>query len=182
MDDVYVTEIATSGPKGMPSDTVVQVAVCRMFADGSDYDTVFEGTLAIDPLDLDKASRDYMEQRFGITAETLYAGEDPKGLVKRFQSVVFGKECTSYDVNWTFGKFLCFEPWDTTRELTLLPSYSMRLDRELRTPPEGVSEIRHAYNKMCPDDPLGVGKGEGAAERAQMSTGIMMRLRSDGFF
>ena len=182
MDDVYIVEIAATGPRGMPNDTVAQVAVCRMYADGSDYDTVFEGHLALDPKDLGKDSLDFLESEYGITAEDLYAGDDPKTVVERFQSLVFGRECTSYDVKWTFGKFLCFEPWDTTRELTLLPSYSVRLDRSIREPEEGKNPIRKAYEATCPGDPLSVGPGNGAFELAQMSAGVMMELRKAGYF
>ena len=46
MDEVYVVEIAATGPKGMPSDTVVQIGICRMLADGSDFDTVYDATVA----------------------------------------------------------------------------------------------------------------------------------------
>lgn len=30
MDDVYVVELATTGPSGYPKDTVAEIAVCRV--------------------------------------------------------------------------------------------------------------------------------------------------------
>ncbi|MGN0098391.1 MAG: hypothetical protein ACI38Y_03580, partial [Candidatus Methanomethylophilaceae archaeon] len=114
--------------------------------------------------------------------EGLYMG-DPEGeVVKGLQNAIFGKECTSFDVNFTFGRFLCFEPWDTTGELTLLPSYSVRLQRDMRDPPEGEYAIPYTYSKVCPGDPAGVGDGRTALDLAHMSASIMCVLRREGFF
>ena len=132
MDEVYVVEIAATGPKGMPSDTVVQIGICRMLADGSDFDTVYDATVALDPKDLGKESLDYMMECHGIAPEELYVGVDEKTVVSEVQGIIFGKECASYNVGNVFGKYLNFEPWDCTRNLTLLPSISMRLDRDLK--------------------------------------------------
>ena len=52
MDEVYVVEIAATGPKGMPSDTVVQIGICRMLAYGCEFDTVFDANVALDPKDI----------------------------------------------------------------------------------------------------------------------------------
>ena len=76
MDDVYVVEIATTGPKGIPKDTVAEVAVCRMLADGSDFDTVYDCLISMDPRDIGKEGLDYLTGNYGIQPEELYAGED----------------------------------------------------------------------------------------------------------
>ena len=182
MDDVYIVEIASTGNDGMPKDTVAEVAVCRMFSDGSDFETVYYGRIALDPRDLGKESLDHLATVYGIEPEGLYMGDPEEMVVKGLQDAFFGKECTSFDVNFTFGRFLCFEPWDTTGELTLLPSYSVRLDRDLRNPPEGEYAIPYAYSRMCPDDPAGVGEGRTALDLAQMSASMMCVLRRNGFF
>lgn len=181
MDDVYVVQIASTGPKGMPSEAVAEIAVCRMLADGSDFDTILSETVSIDPLDLGKDSLDWLSSSYGINPEDLYAGEDRDVVVKRVQEALYGKECTSYNVNNVFGKYLCFEPWDCTGELTLLPSVSGRLPAELRGPAEREHElIRLAYDSLCPGDPACVGKGSRAIQLAQMSASVMMALRTRG--
>lgn len=182
MDDVYIVEIVSTGNAGMPKDTVAEVGVCRMFADGSDFDTVFDGRVALDPRDIGAGSLDHLSQTYGIQPEELYMGDDQSFVVEGFQKCVFGHECTSYDVNGTFGKYLCFEPWDATGELTLLPSYSIRLPRDIRTPPEGESAISYAYSRLCPDDPADVHGGRHAVDLAQMSASVMMVLRRNGLF
>ena len=69
MDDVYVVEVAVTGPKGAPKDRVAEVAVCRVLSDGSDFETVYNDSVALDPLDLGKEPLDYMEANYGITPE-----------------------------------------------------------------------------------------------------------------
>lgn len=182
MDDVYVVEIATTGPKGAPIDGVAEVAVCRMLADGSDFDTVFDSMISRDPRDLGKVSLDFMSSTYGIEPEELYAGEKEMHVVRRFQDLVFGRDCTSYSVGNVFGKHLSFEPWDCTGNLTLLPSISVRLDPELRGPPEREYElVRSAYERFCPGDPACVGDGRRAVHLAQMAVSVLMRLRIDGW-
>ena len=126
MDEVYVVQVATTGPKGAPSDGVAQICICRMLPDGSDFDTVYDAELSMDPRDIGKESLDYMSENYGLNAEGLYAGEACEDVVKEVQRIIFGRECTSYNVGNVFGMHLNFEPWDCTRRLTLLPSISMR--------------------------------------------------------
>ena len=183
MDDVYVVEVATTGPKGAPSDRVAEIAVCKVLSDGSDYDTVYHDGVSIDPLDLGKGPLDYMESNFGILPEDLYEGSPEDRVVSDFQRAVFGRECTSYNVGNVFGKHLNFEPWDATRNLTLLPSISVRLPADLRGPPEEEHLlIRRAYDAMCPGDPAGVGDGRRAMDLAQMSASVAALLRRQGLF
>lgn len=182
MDDVYVVEIAVTGPKGVPNDGVVEVAVCRMFANGSDFDTVFDSMVSLDPRDLGKASLDFIEATYGIGPEEFYTGEEETEVVNRFQDLVFGKECTSYSVGNVFGKHLSFEPWDCTGNVTLLPSISARLDPDLRGPPEREHElVRNAYERLCPGDPACVGDGRRAVHLAQMAVSVLMKLRTEGW-
>ena len=76
MDDVYVVELATTGPSGYPKDTVAEIAVCRVLSDGSDFETVYNDGIALDPKDLGKDPLDYMEENYGIVPEDLYVGSD----------------------------------------------------------------------------------------------------------
>lgn len=181
MDEVYVVEIAATGPKGSPQDGVAEIAVCRMLADGSDFDTVYNDGVALDPLDLGKDSLDYMEGNYGILPEELYAGTPVGRAVADFQRAVFGRECTSYDMGNVFGKYLSFEPWDATRNLTLLPSISLRLPGALKGVPEQEHLlIRKAYEALCPGDPACVGDGRRALHLAQMAVSVLMVLRRRG--
>ena len=174
MDDVYVVEAVFTGPKGFPMDKVVEVAVCRMHRDGTDYDTVYESTVFSDPMDLGKDALDYILENSGITAEMLYASTPEDVVVKELTAKLRDTECTSFNVNRTFGQFLCVEPWDLNGELTLLPSISSRL------PPEYSKDLKAAYDYASPGNPMKV-EGSRAMDLCLMSTSIMMRLRQGGY-
>lgn len=179
MSDVHVVQVAVTGPSGAPADAVAEIAVCRV--SGDDFSLVYNDGVALDPLDLGKGPLDYMQENYGIEPEDLYRGSPPERVVADFQRTVFGTECTSYNVGNVFGRFLSFEPWDSTRNLTLLPSVSTRLPQELKGRPEDEHLlIRAAYNAICPDDPAGVGDGMRAVDLVQMTASILLVLRSQG--
>lgn len=181
MDDVYVVEVAATGPRGYPNDSVAEIAVCRVFGDGSDFETVYNDGVFLDPKDLGKEPLDYMQANYGIQPENLYSGSDISRVAQDFRKAVFGKECASYNVGGTFGRFLSFEPWDSAGELTLLPSISVRLPPELKGPPEREHDlIRLAYGSICPGDPACVGDGKHAIHLAQMASSVLMELRRRG--
>lgn len=183
MEEFYVVELAVTGPKGAPKDVVAEIAVCRVLSDGSDFETVYNDGVALDPLDLGKGPLDYMESNYGILPEELYEGSPEERVVSDFQKLVFGRECTAYNVGNVFGKHLNYEPWDATRNLTLLPSLSVRLPPELKGPPEEEHVlIRRAYESLCPGDPAGVGEGNHAVDLAQMSASVAALLRREGMF
>ncbi len=175
MDDVYVVEGAFTGPKGFPIDRVVQIAVCRMHKDGEDFDTIYDSFIFADPKDLGKDALDYLQDNYGITAETLYSAPSEEDVVNELHDKLKDTECTSFNVNLTFGKFLCVEPWDLNMELTMLPSISSRLPREYS------NTLREAYDYVTPGNPMEV-SGDNAMDRCLMSTSIMMKLRQTGYF
>lgn len=175
MDDVYVVEVAATGPKGFPQDRVVQVSVCRMHSDGTDFDTVYDSLVFADPMDLGKDSLDYLSDNYGITAEMLYVSPPEDVVVKELFDKLQDKECTSFNVNRTFGQFLCVEPWDLNGEITFLPSISGRI------PPEYANDIKAAYDYVTPGNPMSV-QGTNSMDQCLMSTSIMMKLRQSGYF
>ena len=170
MDDVYVVECATTGDKGFPYNKVVQIAICKMHKDGEDYDTIYDSFISVDPLDIGKEGLDHLQSHYGITAETLYAAPDEEYVIKEVFSKLSGTECTSFNVNHTFGKFLCVEPWDLNMELTMLPSISSRLDLEFS------KDIQVAYEHYAPGNPMQI-TGRTAMDRCLMSLSLMMLLR-----
>jgi len=181
MDDLYVVEIAATGAKGLPADAVAEVAVCRLPGDGSEFETVFWGRVMLDPLDIGKEALDHLESVYGITAETLYAGDPEEEVSKGLQEAIYGKECCSYDVGFTFGRFLSFEPWDTAREVEVMPSYHLMLPDTVKGD-SAASSIAAAYDAMFPGDDAGILEESGALRLAQMSAAIVQRLREEGLY
>ena len=175
MDDVYVVEAAVTGPKGFPQDRVVEVSVCHMHSDGNDYDTIYDSFAFADPMDIGKDSLDYLSENYGISAEVLYVSPPVEVVVKELFSKLQDKECTSFNVNRTFGQFLCVEPWDLNGEVIFLPSISSRL------PQEYANDLKAAYDYVTPGNPMDV-HGTNSMDMCLMSTSIMMQLRRTGYF
>lgn len=176
-----VVEIASTGPAGYPADQVAEVAVCRI--EGTDFVTVYDDVVALDPLDLGKEPLDYMSEQYGIDVEDLYMGMPIDDVVSHVQDVLFGNECTSYDVGNVFGRYLSFEPWDATGNSELLPSLCARLPRELKGRPwEEHVKLREAYESLCPGDPADVGDGMHAGHLAQMASSVLLALREQGLY
>jgi len=175
MEDVYVVEIATSGPQGYPMDRVVEISATRVLADGSDFDTVYDSFVFADPLDIGKDSLDYLDENYGIDPGTLYSAPDLGTVRREVLDKLKDKVCTSFNVGYTFGSYLCVEPWDFNGEMEFLPSIASRL------PPEHSATLDDAYSYVSPGNPLGI-QGKTSMDMCLMSTSIMMGLRRSGFF
>lgn len=182
MEDVYIVEVVPTGPARYPRDTVVEVAVCRVLANGLDYDSVLAERIAMEPRELGKNALDYLELFHGLTPQDLYFGETEKDVVERTRSVLCGKTCASFDIQHSFGNLLCFEPWNFTHEAELLPSIKSRFHPDLRRMETIGNPIRDLYEKVLPGDPASVGEGNGAYECACMSASLFIHLREKGYF
>ena len=136
---------------------------------------MYNSTVFADPMDIGKDSLDYIQENYGMTAEVLYASPEVGIVAKELLEKLRDTEATSFDVNRTFGQFLCVEPWDLNGELALFPSISSRL------PPEHSSDLKDAYDYVTPGNPMQI-EGKTAMDRCLMSTSIMMKLRQTGFF
>lgn len=180
MDEVYIVEVAVTGERGFPKDTVAQVAICRMEADGSDYETIYDDFIVLDPRDIGHDGLERLDKVYGIPADALYLGEEASTVIGHTRDVLRGHECTSFS-KLTFSRFLCFEPWDLNCEVTFLPALSLMVPRDMLMD-DDASSIRNVYAKLCPDDPAGVGEGRSACDMAQMSACIAMSLRRKGFY
>ena len=119
--------------------------------------------------------------------DTLNAAKDLDTVVREVREIVSGKEVTSYNVGFDFGKFLYQEPWNirnivtrkidimklaTTKVYELADSDSIedkglqeRLLREREDSPHPEKWVRSidAYRVLCPEDPMGL---EGMRHRA----------------
>lgn len=182
MEEVYVVEVVPTGPTMFPRDRVVEVAICRVLPNGLDFDSVLADRISMDPRELGKTSLDYLESFHGLTPQDLYFGTTEEELVSRVRSILCGRTCTSFDIQQSFGKFLCFEPWNLTHEADLLPSIKSRFHPDLRVMEQPGNPIRSLYEKVLPGDPASVGEGNGAYECACMSSSLLIHLRETGYF
>lgn len=182
--DMYVIEVNADGDKGYPDNIVVEVGVCRVDLDRMDFDSIYNDIILLDPLNMGKTSLDWLTDTAGIDVRELYMGSPQEEIVSKVREILRGNEVACFDIGETFGRFLLFEPWDFTKEMTIMSSVSSRMPRNaspiLKTNLQ--ERIGYAYSKLCPDDPADVGDGRRALQLAQMTSEIMIRLRKSGLY
>lgn len=180
MGKTFVVEIATTGVKGCPEDAVVQIGICGLNSDYSDFDSVYDATIELDPKNLGHDALDRIDSLYGISADSLYLGEDINDVCGEVRRILSGSECISFDKT-TFSRFLCFEPWDLNRSVTFMPAVSLMIPR-IFTECETPKLIDEVYSHLLEGDPAGVGKNRSALCMAQMTSCIVMEMRRKGFY
>ncbi len=181
---MYVIEVNADGDKGYPDNIVVEVGICKVDLDSMDFDSVYNDLLLLDPLDIGKTSLDWLTETAGIDVRELYLGTPQNEVVSKVKDILKGSEVACFDVGVTFRRFLSYDPWDLTKEITIMSSVSSRMPSNaspiIKTNLQ--ERIGYAYSKICPDDPADVGKGRRALHLAQMTSEIMIRLHQNGMY
>lgn len=180
MSDTFVVEVATTGTTGYPEDVVVGIAICRLFPDFSDYDSVYDATIYMDPKDLGYDALRRIDSMYGISPDELYLGDDVCKVSDDVRKILSGGDCISFDKT-TFARFLCFEPWDLNRSVSFMPAISLMIPR-IFTETESPRLIHEVYSRFFSDDPAGVGDDRSALSMAQMCSCIVGEMRKRGFY
>jgi hypothetical protein len=184
VSELYAVEINGDGDAGYPHNVVAEIGICRVDLGSEDFDTVYHDVVRLDPLDIGKASLDWISAASGMDARELYFGSPAVEIAAHVRDVLAGGDVACFDIGEVFGKYLLYEPWDLTHEVSVMPSVSLRIPRNA-IPVQGTmlnDRIGYAYSVLCPGDPAGVGKGRRALHLAQMTSEIIIMLRSHGLY
>ena len=191
---VLIIDTETTGLSGYPKDRVLEIGIAEL--DGGSVRPVYSEIIHYS--DIAEFDRKYVNPNGseGIwiyrnsdlrMEDTLNASKDVETVAAEVRGIVTGREVTSYNVGFDFGKFLYHEPWNL-KELCSVPYDIMELatkrvyslaeddliqdkmlqDRLLREreesyyPEKWVRSI-DAYRALCPEDPMGL---EGMRHRA----------------
>ncbi|MDR3283448.1 MAG: hypothetical protein LBS92_07585 [Candidatus Methanoplasma sp.] len=181
-EKVFVIQAIASGPEGYPYDEIVDIAVCSVDLDCGDFDTVYHNVVFYDPKALGKQKLDYLSKTAGLFAEEIYAGDPEDKVASEVMSIIAGGNVACFDAKQEFGRYMVCFPWDMTRKASVMPSVSAKLPISLkaRTPSEEPGAIVKAYRRLLPNDPACVGRGRRAMHLAQMTSQLMIELRSAG--
>ena len=191
---VLIIDTETTGLSGYPKDRVLEIGIAEL--DGGSVRPVYSEIIRYS--DIVEFDRKYVNPNGseGIwiyrnsnlrMEDTLNASKDVERVAAEVREIVSGREVTSYNVGFDFGKFLYHEPWNL-KELCSVPYDIMGLatkrvyslagddliqnkmlqDRLLREreesyyPNKWIRSI-DAYRAFCPEDPMGL---EGMRHRA----------------
>ena len=181
-DEIYVIQAIPSGPDGYPYDEIVDIAICCVNLDNSEFRTVYHNVVCYDPKSLGKKKLDYLAGIGGLFAEEIYAGDPENKVAQEVLEIIKGKNITSFDVKQEFGRYMTCNPWDITLLASVMPSVSARMPISLKCkdPSDEPLTIRKAYRRLCKGDPASVGTGRRAIHLAQMSSQILVHMHEKG--
>ena len=191
---VLIMNTETTGLEGYPKDSVLEIGIAEL-EEGSVKPVYSEIIRYSDIVEFDRkyvnpdgSEGIWIYRNSDLRMEdTLNASKDVETVAAEIREIVSGREVTSYNVGFDFGKFLYHEPWNLKvlcsvpydiMELATKRVYSlaeedmipdkMLQDRLLREreesyyPEKWVRSI-DAYRALCPEDLMGL---EGMRHRA----------------
>ena len=191
---VLIIDTETTGLSGYPKDRVLEIGIAEL--EGGSVKSVYSEIIRYS--DIVEFDRKYVnpDGSEGIwiygnsdlrMEDTLNASKDLETVAAEVRGIVSGREVTSYNVPFDFGKFLYREPW-CLKELCSVPYDIMELatkrvhslaeedmipdkmlqerllmEREESYYPNKWIRSIDAYRALCPGDPMGL---EGMRHRA----------------
>ena len=181
-EEIFVVQVLPSGPDGFPYDEIVDIAVCRVDLDKSEYSTVYHNVIYYDPKYLGKKKLDHLMAIGKLTAEEIYAGDPEKKVADEVMGIIEGKNIAAFDGKHEFGRYMTYDPWDITYRTTVMPSVSSKMPVSLkcRFPSDEPVTIRKAYRRLLKNDPARIGTGRRAMHLAQMTSELMIHMRAKG--
>ena len=208
---VLIIDTETTGLEGYPKDRVLEIGIAELTEEGEVREVYSEQIRYPDIVEFDKSyeNRDgskgiwiYRNSDLRIE-DTLNAAKDIGTVASEVREIVSGREVTSYNVGFDFGKFLYHEPWNlrgiVERKIDIMKLASARVyelceddhleDKELQErllrereesyhPEKWVRSI-DAYRALCPENPMGLeGMRHRAIDDAVMEGWVLKTLQS----
>lgn len=207
---VLIIDTETTGLSGYPKDRVLEIGIAEYDEISGNIFPVYSEMIRYDDIvdfdskyvNIDGSRGIWIYRNSDMRMEdTLNAAKDLDTVVREVREIVSGKEVTSYNVGFDFGKFLYQEPWNicnivtrkidimklaTTKVYELADSDSIedkvlqeRLlrEREDSCYPEKWVRSIDAYRVLCPEDPMGLeGMRHRAIDDAVMEGWILKQL------
>ncbi|MBP5394573.1 MAG: hypothetical protein J6Y18_01525 [Candidatus Methanomethylophilaceae archaeon] len=176
---VYIVEALTDGDYGFPLDRIAEIGICRVDMDTKDVESMYGSRIRLEEGSFTAKQRDFLENRSGIKVSELQDAPDQFEVIDEVASILTGQTVTSFDIGMTVNRFLAFEPWGLTHEMTVMSSVGATVPEEFKgpEPDDERSAIRHAYDALYPNDTPAARDGETALDMAIRTAFIMLGIR-----
>ena len=190
MTDIYVIDTETTGLRGHPYDSVVEIGICRVSPEEGTVDPFFSSLVGYDTEEWPECKKEsWIFQNTSITLEQVQRAPPLGSVVSRVRKLLAGKDVNSYNEAYDFGKFLYSDPWNLDDTVRLLPCIMVQAHSVESIPRNGgrggwvpYPKLESAYRHLCPDDPAGL-EGEQdhrALSDAVLASYVMLRLMDIG--
>lgn len=179
--DVHVLQIITNGPSGYPKDDVVDIGICGVDLKNMEVDSLYSMTVGYDVNEWSTEKTEHLKQT-GLDMNDVMNGAPLEDVCADVKRILFGKMISSFDIRNVFYRYMVNEPWDLTKETSVMPSVSSRLPPSLRCsePSDENKKIFESYERLFTDDPMNIGSGRKALDYSLMTSAILMELRKRG--
>ena len=166
--DVLVVDLETTGLKGYPDDLVVNVGVVGVNIINANVIDVYDATIHYDTsMWTDRLKDSWIFSKGYMKLEDLEGGEDLYEVAKDLKRMAVTKPMTSYNLNFDFGRFLDWPPFELSRRsgarilrcLMKAAAQCPLIPRD-RSHDDGkrCPKLETAYKILCPDDPAQIGE------------------------
>ncbi len=179
-EPVFVIQVLSDGNYGFPLDRIVEIGIVKVDIESSTVESVYSERIFLEDGSFTKKQREYLRNISGLDVSDLSNGRKLEDVISDVKRIISGKTITSFDISFTVKKFLMFEPWDITKEMTVMASIKSGVPSKY-LPLEKMDEnalIKYTYDLFFPDDSKCIGSGKSALDYALMSAEIMLALRN----
>jgi hypothetical protein len=176
---VYIVEALTDGDYGFPLDRIAEIGICRVDMDTKTVESMYGSRIRLEEGSFTAKQREYLENHSHIKVSELQDAPDLYTVIDEVAEILRGKTVTSFDIGMSVNRFLAFEPWCLTHEMTVMSSVGASVPEEIKGPDpnDERSAIRYAYDALYPNDTPAARDGDTALDMAIRTAFIMLGMR-----
>lgn len=183
MSMIYVLDTETTGLGGGPYDLVVDIGIVAVDLGTGDIEEVFSSVVGYPESMIRKHQDAWVFQNTDINFWSVLRAPSMVKIIPRVTEILMGERITSYNTEFDFDRFLYRDPWNLKNfcaECDCIMTSAWRAFPDLGR--NGYyPKLQVAYDALCPDDPVGVGKQRHRAlSDAALAAHVMMELHKRG--
>ena len=176
---IYIVETLTDGDYGFPLDRIAEIGICRVDPETKDVESLYSSRIRLEEGSFTAKQRDYLENHVGIRISELQDAPEIDTVIEEVADILTGQTVTSFDIGMSINRFLAFEPWCLTHEMTVMSSVGSGVPEEMKgpDPKDERSAIRNAYDAIYPNDTPAARDGDTALDMAIRTAFILLGVR-----
>ena len=180
---IYVVDTETTGLNGGPEDLVVDVGIVAADLGTGKVSNYFSSVVGYPENMIRKHEKAWVFRNTNLSYRQVLNGPSAYYVMARVAECLAGERVTSYNTEFDFGKFLYNSPWELTDvfvECDCIMSSVWKAFPDLGRK-GGYPKLQAAYDLLCPDDPVGIGRQRHRAlSDAAMAAHVMCALHRMG--
>lgn len=183
MTPIYVLDTETTGLSGGPEHLVVDIGIVAANPETGKVTEVFSTVVGYPEDVIRKHEKAWVFQHTGLNFWQVQRAPGLLRVMVRVAEILAGERVTSYNTGFDLKRFLYKAPWglkDVFTEGECIMSSVWKAFPDLGRK-GGYPKLQAAYDLLCPDDPVGIGKQRHRAlSDAAMAAHVMCALHRMG--